>query len=97
MSGTAGIPAVQGGEEVKEIRHGTPGGWKKCKPRCDRCRAWARESMRDWRARHPGYGAVNSRVYYAALAALRDSYPDEFDKLLAYYRERPEEIGGGAV
>jgi hypothetical protein len=47
--------------------------------------------------KNPGRVRTNNRIYYTALRALRDSYPDEFDKLLTYYREHPDEVGGGAA
>jgi hypothetical protein len=59
-----------------------------------------REYAKRRRREDPAFRArqiLYSRIYDRALAALRDSYPDEFDKLLVYYREHPDEVGGGAA
>lgn len=40
------------------------------------------------RKRDPNAARVDSRAYSAALAALRDRYPAEFDNLLAEARRR---------
>jgi hypothetical protein len=55
-----------------------------------------REYAQAHNRKNPERVRTNNRIYWTALRALRDSYPDEFDKLLTYYREHPEAVGGAA-
>jgi hypothetical protein len=80
----------------REAQHGTVSRYTGRGCRCDPCRRAMSEYSRAHNRKHPARVATNNRIYYAALRALRDSYPEEFDKLLAYYREHPEETGGAA-
>jgi hypothetical protein len=64
------------------IRHGTATAYNKCRPKCDKCRQWRTEYVKEYRDKRRNEIRSYNRLYALAMRTLVKRNHDEFITIL---------------